>query len=101
MKSLRLIPLVLSLIVAAFVIFPRPAKSYLVQYTGANGTVNRARWDFSDFPVQWNFNPAAASNVSGGAAAPAVVNAAFTSWTTSPNAAIPISRGADTQVSGP
>jgi len=101
MKSLRLIPLVLSSIVAAIVFFPRPAKSYLVQFTGANGSVNRARWDFSDFPVQWNFNPAAASNVSGGAAAQDVVSAAFASWATSPNAAISISRGADTQTSGP
>ncbi|HWC16200.1 MAG TPA: matrixin family metalloprotease [Terriglobales bacterium] len=101
MKSLRIIPFVLSFMIAAMLMFPRPAKSYLAQYSGASGNATRARWDFSDFSVQWSLNPASSSNVSGTTTPQDVVAAAFATWTSAPNAAIPISRGADTQVSSP
>ncbi|HVH88083.1 MAG TPA: matrixin family metalloprotease [Terriglobales bacterium] len=101
MKSFRFFPLILVLVTAALLIFPRPAKSYLSQYAGSAGNMNRARWDFSDFPVQWSMNPAAASNVAGATTPQQVVTAAFATWTSAPNAAIPISRGPDTQVSAP
>jgi hypothetical protein len=101
MKTLRFAPLVVALLIAAALVFPRPAKSYLSQYAGSKGNMNRARWDFSDFPVQWAFNPTAAANVSGSTPPQDVIAASFATWTTAPNTAIFVSRAADTQVSAP
>jgi len=101
MKTFRFAPLVIALMIAAALVFPRPAKSYLSQYAGSKGNMNRARWDFSDFPVQWSFNPAQAANVSGGANPQDVLAAAFATWTAAPNTGIFVSRGPDTQVSSP
>lgn len=100
MRSLRFAYLLLTLATAAALLFPRSARSYLSQYAGPKGSAIRARWDFSDFPVQWNLNPTAASNVSGGNIAD-VVAAAFATWNTAPNAALSVGRGADAQVGGP
>src|SRR5690348_11564832 len=100
MKCLRFAPLAFSLAIAAALLFPRPAKSYLSQYTGAKGTATRARWDFGDFPVQWNLNPATAANVSG-ENLENTVTAAFATWSTAPNTALALTRGADSQVLSP
>ncbi len=100
MKFLRLAPLALALSIGAVLLFPRPAKSYLSQYAGTKGSATRARWDFSDFPVQWNLNPATGTNVSGGNLQDAVTSA-FTTWSTAPNTALSLSRGADSQISSP
>src|SRR3954453_16276991 len=101
MKTLRFAPLVIALLIAAALVFPRPAKSYLSQYAGSQGNMNRARWDFSDFPVRWSFNPTAASNVSGGPPLQEVVAASFAPGSPAPNPAFLVSRGADTQASAP
>lgn len=85
---------------AAFLMFPRAAKSYLSQYAGSKGNVNPARWDFSDFPVLWSLNPSAPANVSGGNAQDAVAGG-FASWISAPNAAVFITRGSDTQAASP
>lgn len=100
MKYLRLAPLALALAIGGALLFPRPAKSYLSQYAGTKGSATRARWDFSDFPVQWNLNPATAANVSGGNLQDAVT-AAFAAWSTAPNTALALTPGADSQVSSP
>jgi len=99
MNKIRVAPVVLALLAAAAFLWPKPAKSYLAQYNAHNGAVSRAHWDFSQFPVQWNFNPAAASNVSGAAPAQDVIATSFTTWMAAPNTAISISRGGDTQIS--
>ena len=100
MKCLRFAPIVFALAIAGTLLFPRPAKSYLSQYAGPKGSNTRARWDFSDFPVQWNLNPATGTNVSGGNLQD-TVTAAFNTWSTAPNTALPLSRGADSQISSP
>jgi hypothetical protein len=100
MKCLRFAPIVFALAVAGTLLFPRPAKSYLSQYAGPKGSNTRARWDFSDFAVQWSLNPATGTNVSGGNLQD-TVTAAFATWSTAPNTALPLSRGADSQISSP
>jgi hypothetical protein len=87
-------------IAVAVVLSPKLAKSYLNQFTAQSG-VAKARWDFSAFPVQWNLNPAAAGNVTGGAQIQDVVGAAFATWIAAPNTALTISRGADSQLTAP
>lgn len=99
-KCLRLAPLVFALAIAGALLFPRPAKSYLSQYAGPKGSATRARWDFSDFPVQWNLNPAAGTNVSGGNLQD-TVTAAFTTWNTAPNTSLSLTRGADSHILSP
>jgi len=101
MKKIRFAPVVLALIAATALLWPRPAKSYLSQYNVHNGAVSRAHWDFSQFAVQWNLNPAAAANVSGAGQAQDVVATSFASWMAAPNTEISVSRGGDTQVSSP
>lgn len=100
MKYLSIAPVALALTIGAALLFPRPAKSYLSQYAGTKGAATRARWDFGDFPVQWNLNPATGTNVSGGALQDAVT-AAFATWSTAPNTALSLSRGTDSQISSP
>ena len=100
MKYLRFAPFAFALALAGALLFPRPAKSYLSQYAGPKGSATRARWDFSGFPVQWNLNPTTGANVSGGNLQD-TVTAAFTTWSTAPNTAVSLSRGADSQVSSP
>ena len=97
MKKIRFAPVVLALIAVVGFLWPKPAKSYLSQYNH-NGAVSRVHWDFSQFAVQWNFNPAAASNVSGAGQAQDVVANSFATWMAAPNTAISVSRGGDTQV---
>ncbi|HKT24673.1 MAG TPA: matrixin family metalloprotease [Terriglobales bacterium] len=100
MKCLRFAPLAFVLAIAGALLFPRPAKSYLSQYAGPEGSAIRARWDFSDFPVQWNLNPATGANVSGGNLQD-TATAAFVTWSTAPNTSITLTRGADSQISSP
>ena len=101
MKTFRFAPEVIVLIFGlAIVLQPKPAKSYLVQHLPGKGSVNRARWDFSAFPVQWSINPTA-SNVTGGAQVQDVVASSFATWMAAPNTAISVSRAADNQASAP
>ena len=100
MKSLRFAPSILAAALAAAFLFPPPAKSYLSQYAGSNGNATRVRWDFTDFPVQWNLNPNIGANVSGSTVQD-TVRAAFATWSTAPNTAVSISRGADSQITAP
>lgn len=100
MKFLRISPFLVAIAIAAVLLFPRSAKSYLAQYAGPSGSATPARWDFSDFPVQWNLNPVVGTNVSGGNVQE-VVAAGFATWSAAPNTALALSRGPDSQASGP
>jgi hypothetical protein len=71
-----------------------PAFSYLNEFTGRNPN----RWNFSEFQVQWNLNPNAGSNVTGLRTVADVVQASFNTWTSAPNATLPVTRGADSSV---
>ncbi len=100
MKSLRFAPSILAAALAVALLFPRPAKSYLSQYAGANGSATRVRWDFTDFPVQWNLNPNTGGNITGGNLQD-VVTASFATWSAAPNTMLSIARGADSQAAAP
>src|SRR5437660_1147288 len=92
---------VLFALIAAALFAPKSAKSYLTQYSSNNGTISRSRWDFSQFPVQWNLNPVAASNVSGAPPAQEVVASSFATWMAAPNTTLSVTRGGDAQISSP
>ena len=101
MKTFRFASDLVALIFALVILLQtKPAKSYLVQHLPGNGTVNRARWDFSAFPVQWSINPTA-SNVTGGAQIQDVIATSFATWIAAPNTSISVSRAADSQTTGP
>lgn len=100
MKNPRFVPILIALVTLTVLFSPKLVRSYLAQPSGGSGSVVNARWDFSQFPVQWNLNPSAPSNVSGGNPVD-VIAASFATWLSAPNTAISISRGADTQVSAP
>jgi len=76
-----------------------PAPSYLSEVTASGGNVSINRWDFTAFAVQWNLNPSAGSNISGSRSAADVIKAAFATWSSAPNAFLPVARGADSGVS--
>ena len=98
MKIVRFIPTLIVLIFVGTLLIPKSARSYLAQYSSASGTVTRARWDFSDFAVQWNVNPATASNISGATSAQDAITSGFGTWASAPNTSIVATRGADTQI---
>ena len=77
---------------------PQPALSYLPQYTRPPGGGNPAidHWDFSNFAVVWNLNPARNSNIQGGRSTADAIQASFNTWLSAPNAAVQVTRGADT-----
>lgn len=75
-----------------------PAFSYLSELTRSGGTVVPDHWDFKSFPVTWNLNPATGSNITGSQNVANVMQAAFNTWTTSPNATLLVTRGADSSV---
>jgi hypothetical protein len=57
------------------------------------------RWNFSSFHVQWNVNPTTGSNVQGSTSAANIIQTAFNTWTSAPNATVLVTRGADSAVS--
>jgi hypothetical protein len=90
----------LALVMAtAIVIAPPWASSHIPQLTKFGGNVVSSRWNFSSFPVQWNLNPNTGSNVQGGNPVAGIIQAAFDTWNSAPNAAVHVTRGADSSVS--
>jgi hypothetical protein len=83
-----------ALALAALLYLAAPAFSYLSEFTGQSVS----RWDFSAFQVQWNLNPATGSNITGLRSAADVIQASFDAWTSAPNAALPVTRGANSSV---
>lgn len=89
----RIVALTLALALGA------PAFAHLPMLTRANGEAVVDRWDFSSFPVRWNLNPRIGSNVDTARPVADVIAASFQTWIAAPNAALPVSRGADTDAS--
>jgi hypothetical protein len=57
------------------------------------------QWSLSAFPIQWNLNPSAGSNVTGSAGVSAVITDSFATWIASPNTTLPVTQGANSTVS--
>lgn len=74
-----------------------PAFSYLPMFTRSNATtVQPDHWDLSAFPLTYTLNPAVGSNFVAGGSPAQIVDASFATWTSAPDVALQISRGADT-----
>ncbi len=86
------------LVALAAIVLVMPGYSYLPNYTSSSSGPLPDHWDFSAFPVQWNLNPSAGSNITGSRSVADVISAAFATWVTAPNAALQVSRGADSGV---
>lgn len=85
------------LVLAVSLFYAQPARSYLPTFAAAGQPI---RWDFTAFPVQWNLNPnTSGSKVAGSRPVADVMQASFNTWTGAPNAALGVSRGANTSVS--
>jgi hypothetical protein len=71
-----------------------PAHSYLGEVTQSDAQL---KWNFApgSFAVQWSLNPSTGSNITGGRSVADVIQSAFNTWTTAPNASIPVTRGPD------
>ncbi|HZR30080.1 MAG TPA: matrixin family metalloprotease [Terriglobales bacterium] len=91
--------LFITAVAAASMLLPRPASSHLPELTKVGNNVIPSRWNFAGFPVQWNLNPATGSNITGSNSAASAIQAVFDTWTSAPNANIPVTRGADSAVS--
>ena len=91
--------LLVAALAAVSMLLPPPASSHLPELTKIGNNVVPSRWNFAGFPVQWNLNPATGSNIQGSNSAASVIQAVFDTWTSAPNANIPITRGADSSVS--
>jgi hypothetical protein len=86
-------------LVTLVLVTPPPASSHIPELSKFGSNVTPDRWNFSSFKVQWNINPATGSNVQGSASAASIIQAAFNTWTSAPNANVPVTRGADSSVS--
>ncbi|HMC29987.1 MAG TPA: matrixin family metalloprotease [Candidatus Angelobacter sp.] len=86
-------------VIALALEFAIPASSYLNELTRSGATAVPSRWDFQAFPVTWNLNPASGSNITGSQTVTSIMQAAFNTWTTAPNATLLATRGADSSVS--
>jgi hypothetical protein len=84
---------------AALLLVAAPGFSFLPDFTAPGPQADH--WDFSAFQVQWNLNPATGSNIAapGGRAVSDVMQAAFNTWSSAPNAAVAVTRGPDSAVS--
>lgn len=89
--------LALLIVIAALLLSGNRGFSYLPSLTAPGPQPDR--WDFTAFPVMWNLNPATGSNISGSNSVASVMQAAFNTWTSAPNAVIPVTRGADSTIS--
>ena len=83
------------LICGAAFILALPAFSFLPQLTA--GHVDQ--WSLAAFPIQWNLNPAAGSNITGSAGVATVITNSFATWIASPNTTLPVTQGSNSAVS--
>ncbi len=51
---------------------------------------------WASMPVEWRLNPSRGSNIAGGRSLADLVQASFKTWTSAPNVALSVQRGADT-----
>ncbi|HZQ93354.1 MAG TPA: matrixin family metalloprotease [Terriglobales bacterium] len=80
-------------LLVAGVLLVRPASSTIPALSPNGNTPAADRWDFTAFPVTWSLNPAANGNVPGASALPGLIQTAFNTWTSAPNAALAVGRG--------
>jgi hypothetical protein len=90
MDRLRL----LSLITVLFLAFAPTASSHLNDYTNVSGVAQADRWPQSS-QVVWNINPAHGGNITGGRPVEDVIQSAFDTWASAPNASLNVMRGTD------
>lgn len=76
----------------AGLLLPRPAGSYITNYTGVGGSAYPDKW--AGTPV-WNLNPARNANIAGGRDVADVMQSSFNTWASAPGSAASSSRGAD------
>jgi hypothetical protein len=74
-----------------------PAHSWLAQFVAPSGggAPQPAHWDLGAFALQWNLNPSRGSNVTGTGDVASILQSSFNTWTSAPNTALSIARGAD------
>ncbi len=73
-----------------------PAFSFLPQLTSSQPD----RWSLTAFPIQWDLNPSTSgAHISGSQSVAQVMQASFDTWTSAPNTAVLVTRGADSSVS--
>ncbi len=79
-----------------------PAFSHLPQYSVPNGggAPVMDHWDMTS-PVMWQLNPNTGSNITGGGTVGNIMDASFGTWSSAPNAALRVARGADTSNTSP
>jgi hypothetical protein len=78
----------------ALLVLALPASSHLNDFTKAAGAAQPDRWPQSG-PVVWSINPARGSNITGNRPVADVIQSAFDTWTSAPNARLNVSRGTD------
>jgi len=86
---------VAALISVAAAILAIPAFSFLPQLTASHVD----QWSVSAFPIQWNLNASAGSNVTGSAGVASVIGSSFATWIAAPNTTLPVTQGANSSVS--
>ncbi len=96
-RTHRAILVLLLLATAAILLLAgAPAFSYLPEFSTPGPQPDH--WNLASFPVQWNLNPSAGSNVTGSRSVADVIQTSFNTWTSAPNTGLAISRGADSTV---
>jgi hypothetical protein len=96
MKTHALCTLVILAAMGGILLAGTPGYSYLPDFTAPGPQMDH--WDFTAFPVTWNLNPAEGGNVTGSNSVASVMQAAFNTWTSAPNATLLVARGADSSV---
>lgn len=94
---IHLAPSVLA-VAAMIVLMPPPASSHIPELSKFGNNPAPNHWNFSSFAVQWNLNPSTGSNIQGSNSAANIIQAAFDTWTSAPNATVPVTRGPDSSV---
>lgn len=89
------------LFLALLAVLAIPASSDLAEYVrpSGGGSPKPSRWNASAFRITWSLNPKTGSNIQGTRSVADVIQASFNTWTSAPNTALPITRGADTSAS--
>lgn len=97
---MKLSAIVLVLLITLALLVSLPALSYLPEFTtGSAGGPQSDHWNFAAFPVTWNINPNTGSNIKVTTPVTDVIQASFNTWLSAPNAALQVTRGADSAVS--
>jgi hypothetical protein len=95
-QILRPVAAALLCLLLAGVVLVRPASSTIPALTpNGNNPPAPNHWDFTSFPVTWDVNPSTGSNITGSTAVADVMQTGFSTWMASPNAAVAVSRGPD------